>query len=563
MTPESAIAHPQLRIGPHLLDLERGLLLDAGGQPIALRPQAWQVLHTLALQAGGVVSRDALLAAVWPGLVVTDDSLVQAIGDVRRALGPGSQAWLQTVPRRGYRLVAEAAGGANVAQSAEVTADPAGAAPPHVLRIRSVALMALLAVLVLVLAASMALLRPWAQPEAAARTGVSIAVLPFRDAQGGATDDPLGRSLAQDLVSELARAPDLRVVSHQSSFQFDLRRSPLAQISAALQVRYVVDGTVRRHSEQLHIALELLDAKDGRVLWSDRRQVPAAGLFAAQQDLVGRIAGSLQMRMRDSEQRRAMAQPPASLDAVALTQRGKTAMETYSPAGIREARLLLEQAVALEPRYAVAWVYLGITNTIDIGSRVTGEWGMGRIDEVLAQIESAVALERELPVAYVALSQAQALARRFEAALASAQRCAQLSPNDADCFYILGKTQMHLGQPVPAIHNLEQALERNPMPPAYLPAFYATALWAGGRPADALRAADDCLQRAPDFWLCRQDRLAALVDLGRLDAARQEATVLMARRPDMRAEGFASVFADTATVLRARRVAAAQAAGLP
>ena len=97
-----------LRLGTLTLDPERGLLLDAAGVPVALRPQAWRLLHTLALAPGRLHSKHELLDAVWPGLVVTEDSLVQAIGDIRQALGPSGRDILRTLPRRGYMLVPEA-----------------------------------------------------------------------------------------------------------------------------------------------------------------------------------------------------------------------------------------------------------------------------------------------------------------------------------------------------------------------------------------------------------------------------------------------------------------------
>jgi hypothetical protein len=111
--------------------------------------------------------------------------------------------------------------------------------------------------------------------------------------------------------------------------------------------------------------------------------------------------------------------------------------------------------------------------------------------------------------------------------------------------------------------NLRQAVDRDPLSPAYLPAFYATALWGGRRLEEAVRVADDCLAKAPDFWRCRQDRIAALFELGRLAEARDEAARLLARMPAMTAPQFGTIFATTADALRVRRVAAAVAAGVP
>ena len=112
----------RLALADCVIDFGQEALLDAGGRAVQLRPQAYQVLRHLALNAGRLVSKDELMAAVWPGSVVTDDSLVQAIGDVRRALGEAGHRIVKTVPRRGYLLVAAGA-------SPEVSA--LGAQPPR------------------------------------------------------------------------------------------------------------------------------------------------------------------------------------------------------------------------------------------------------------------------------------------------------------------------------------------------------------------------------------------------------------------------------------------------
>jgi hypothetical protein len=122
---------------------------------------------------------------------------------------------------------------------------------------------------------------------------------------------------------------------------------------------------------------------------------------------------------------------------------------------------------------------------------------------------------------------------------------------------------MRLGDVENATRNFEAALDRNPIPPAQLPAFYATALWGSRRAAEALSVADDCLAKAPAFWRCRQDRIAALVDLDRVQEARAEGGRLLAQVPTMTAFQFGAGFAPAAARLRDRRIAAAQAAGFP
>ncbi|MBC7942156.1 MAG: winged helix-turn-helix domain-containing protein [Chitinophagaceae bacterium] len=540
------------------IDLGQEALLDAHGRPVELRPQAWQVLRHLALHAGRLVTKEELLTAVWPGVVVTDDSLVQAIGDVRRALGEAGHRVVRTVPRRGYLLVASAATDGQSPPESEV---PLARPGRPILWISGVVLVGLLVAFAL-----------WGSlaHDRDAPTGIgsggslpSIAVLPFKGPPGDADGAALAREVAGDLVSELARSPDLRVVSSQSSFEFGDGQTPLAEIGRRLRSRHIVDGTVRRDGGRVRMVVELLDSEDGRVVWSSSEVVDRTTLAAVQLALVGRIAGTLQSRVQRTEQRRALAQPPKTLDTYVLVAHGRAMLRRYDAQGMRESRRLLEQALAADPDYAPAWAYLGITNTVDIGLRLTGEWDKARIGEVLTQIRRAIALQPDLPIAYVALSQAQSRAGNLDAALAAAEQACQLSPNDADCFYILGAAQLQLGQAEPALRNLEQAMNRNPVPPAYLPAFYATALWANRRFEEAIRVTDDCLARAPDFWRCHHDRIAALVELGRLPEARKEATLLRAKVPGITSASFGSTFGDAAAVLRERRVGAAQAAGIP
>src|SRR5882724_137027 len=142
-----------LRIAGREIDLERGLLRDARGNAVEMRPQVWAVLRQLALHANRVVTKEELLDAVWPGLVVTDGSVTQAVSDVRVALGDAGHSAIKTLPRRGYMLIADP------------VAEPAAA-------------------------------EPLAQRP-------SIAVLSFSDPTGEPASRQLARGLAQDLVAEL------------------------------------------------------------------------------------------------------------------------------------------------------------------------------------------------------------------------------------------------------------------------------------------------------------------------------------------------------------------------
>jgi adenylate cyclase len=558
-----------------VLDLACEALIDPEGRPVDLRPQAYQVLRFLALNAGRLVTKDELIAAVWPNLIVTDDSLVQAIGNVRRALGDERHEVIKTVSRRGYIMVANAVmpeaaqgelervpSGTGTTGEAPTLAAIGVSSPPRARH------SVLIAVGALALAtAALGWWIVWGRDDAPAPAAIdgrpSIAVLAFHDPKGSAEGDLLARGVAQDLVSELARSHDLRVVSHQSSFAFAGKSTPLAEIGQRLRSRYLVDGTVARESDSLRVVVDMLDSQDGHIVWSSTQVLDQSTVFTARDALVRRIAGTVQDKLHRTEERRALTHPPKTMDVYALTERGHEILHRYNAPAMVEARRLLEQAVAIDPDYAQAWVWLGMVNMVDSGMGLTGEWNRGRLPEVIAQIHRAITLQPDLPSAYGALSQAQALARDFDAALAAAQRCIELAPNDADCLYIMGKANMELGQEEQAVQYMEQALDLNPVPPAAISAFYATALWGVHRPDAALRVTDDCLAKAPDMWRCRKDRIVSLVELGRLAEARAETSTLLAQVPTMTVKRFAMDFADTAVALRERRMAEAIAAGVP
>jgi adenylate cyclase len=559
-----------------VLDLGREALIDPEGRPVDLRPQAYQVLRYLVLNAGRLVTKDELIAAVWPNVVVTDDSLVQAIVSVRRALGDEGHEVIKTVSRRGYIMVADAV--THDARPDEIppillgveasAAAPASEETDVASRSRARRALPLLVAggLTLVVAAVgwwIARDREAAPAPAAIGARASIAVLAFSDPRGSPEGELLARGVAQDLISELARSHDLRVVSHQSSFAFAGKSTPLAEIGQRLRSRYLVGGTVSREGDSLRLVVDLLDSQDGQIVWSSVQVLDHSTVFTARDALVRRIAGSVQTKLHRTEERRALTQPPKTMDVYALTERGNEVIHRYNGAAMVEARGLLEQALAIDPDYARAWAWLGMVNAIDAGLRLTGEWSPDRMPEILAQIQRAIALEPDLPIAYVALSQAQGLARDFPAALAAAERCIELAPNDADCLFVMGKANMDLGQVEKAVHYMEQSLDLNPTPPIFFPAFYATALWGVHRPDAALRATDECLSRAPGFWRCRKDRIVSLVELGRLAEARTETSVLLAQVPTMTANRFGLDFAESAVALRERRVADAIAAGVP
>lgn len=517
----AADAAARLALGGRVLDLRAGMLRDAAsGEPVELRPQVWAVLQQLAQHVGRVVTKDELLDAVWPGLVVTDGSVTQAISDVRAALGDDAHRIVKTLPRRGYMLVADA---------------PADAAPAD------------------------------AEPGPQLALHPSVAVLPFADPSGDPAGRQLARGLAQDLVAELARNIGLRVVSHHSSFALADAATPLAQIGERLRCRYLADGTVRREGEVLHVVLELIDSQGGDVVWSQRYTAVSSDALEKRSAMVERIAGTVLSRVIHRRDRTALlsSHAPKTLDVYAMTLRGIALRREGTAEALREGRALLEQALAIDPQYAPAWSALGYLNVMDIWLGTTGEWDRQRSLEAAAQAERGIALGFEEAEAYIAVSVVRRLQGRYDEGSSTAARAVAVGPSDVHAWHNLADAQYRLGRLSEALHSAERAMDLNPMPSAWTLRILAAALWANRRHDEAVRAAGEALVQLPRLWPCLALRMFSLFELERVAEASDEATRLLARLPRLSAAGLANTVANEAVELRERIFAAARGSGIP
>ncbi len=283
-----------LRIGSWCVNPASGQI-SRDGETARVEVRTMRLLVCLAEHAGEVVSIDELLNQVWSEVIVSPDSVYQAVASLRRLLGddPKQPAYIETVPRLGYRMVAT------------VSPWPDQRPDPPIARRRAGFPWAAGAALGLTLVVAVAFLFAFqfrgqgtgnnhpAAPDIASPQQKSIAVLPFLDLTQQMNQEPFADGMTEELIDKLSKIPGLRVPAPTSSFYFKGKRIPVADIARTLGVAYVLDGSVRKSGTWVRVDARLIRAANGYVVWSETYDQPTGDILMIQDDIAGKVTKAL------------------------------------------------------------------------------------------------------------------------------------------------------------------------------------------------------------------------------------------------------------------------------
>ncbi|MFZ0274450.1 MAG: winged helix-turn-helix domain-containing protein [Acidobacteriaceae bacterium] len=291
-----------LRIGAWRVNPTRGEIAR-DGETARLEARTMRLLLCLAEHAGEVVSIDDLLSEVWAGVIVTPDSVYQAVASLRRLLGddPKQPAYIATVPRLGYRMVAMVSPWSEDEPAAS-TMKEAGGASSRTRRLRASGTTLALAVVVVAVVAGLlayltyervALRRSTVPAAVAALPEKSVAVVPFLDLTPGMKEEEFADGITEEIIDKLSRIPGLRVPSATASFFFKGKRVSVAEMAKTLSVAYVLDGSVRKSGTWIRVDARLTRADNGYVVWSETYDQPMKNILMVQDDIAGAVAKAL------------------------------------------------------------------------------------------------------------------------------------------------------------------------------------------------------------------------------------------------------------------------------
>lgn len=288
-----------MHIGDWHIDPVAGRI-SRDGETVRVEARTLKLLLVLAQHPGETVSIDELLEQVWSGVVVTPDSVYQAVATLRRLLGddPKQARYIATVPRLGYRLVAavrESSEGATRPLEPSSPLDSGASAPPEE-QVPSRRLAATIGVVIagIALLAALISLRAFDSLGAARHDSqLSVGVAPFVDLTPSMDQDALADDMTVGVADRLGRNPALHTAGSRSSYYLIGKQVSTEQVGRALGVAYVVDGSVRRSGDIIRIVTRLVRADSGVVLWSQVRDQPLHNLDAAQDEIARDVAATL------------------------------------------------------------------------------------------------------------------------------------------------------------------------------------------------------------------------------------------------------------------------------
>jgi TolB-like protein/DNA-binding winged helix-turn-helix (wHTH) protein len=507
-----------------VVDLDSGRITDTDGTDVPLRPKPYAVLACLVENANRVVSKDQLIESAWPNAVVSDDSLVQCIVDIRRMLKDTDQKVLKTVPRRGYSLLLERTTSPTVVLDAP-SQTGRRLTPPRFAVIG-------LAVVGAAMVAIVQSLRP-GDSDAPRNPLPSVAVLPFAAIGGDQVSQRLAAGLTADITTDLARFPEFEVVVQSSDPA--VGNSDARAIGASLGTSYVVEGAIQRETERIRINAKLINVGTGQSLWANRWDRPNRDFFIIQAEIAEQVANRLgggAGLIQEAGRQAAHRKPPASLTAYEYYLLGTEKLEHINKEDIEDAIRLLEQAVTLDPGLSRAWVELYHSYSLSIGFGADAATRRRMAD---AAARRAVELDPSDPEAHAVLGMSYGMANDFVRAEDEFETALKLAPNAAEIviFYIAWASSF--GQPERGADLVEQAIRLDPNYPMWAASCFAHAYFMAGRYTEALAMLDrQSLENyTREKWVLRAGSLAKL---GRSAEARAAVDQALVALPDLTIE---------------------------
>lgn len=524
-----------LEVEGYRIDPRTRRVLSPGGEPVALTTKAFDALLYLIEHRARLVSKDELMAAVWPGRVIEENTLTQAISLARRALGSNASdhRHIVTMPGRGYRFVADVveldvpldpvanAGAVAVAIPSVESMVSAGATPavrsdPTHRPGREFLLLGLLLAALAAVAFNQWRERKVPVAHMAAGPPVALAVLPFRALAGGARDEGLELGMADTLITRLSRSSAFQVRSLESSTRSGNPQGDATEAGRMLGAAYVVAGTTQVNGDDVRVNARLIRVAEGNTVWAETFDAPLARVFTLQDRIADAVTSAL--ALAPVQPTRAQSACDGA-DAVAYRAylRGYYQLHRPDPRRMTDALAAFREAIDRDPTCARAWAgtayaYRGLVLTGDRDPRET-------FPLAKAAVAQALRIDPDSAEAYTSKGFIEFWYDwDWPRAETSMRHAIALNPNLAEAHIALAHLLVNIGRAAEAVPHARQAVALDPLSPI-INSLASSFLRSGGHREEADRHLAKTLELEPDAWVALRVRSGRAMARGDLASA--------------------------------------------
>ena len=361
----------------------------------------------------------------------------------------------------------------------------------------------------------------------------SIAVLPFVNMSDDPKQEYFSDGITENIITDLSKISAFFVISRSSTFAYKGKPVKIKQVSEELGVRYVLEGSVQKSSDKVRINAQLVDAITGHHLWAERYDRDLKDIFAVQDEITQKIVRTLRVEVTEVELERIRRIPTENLNAYESFYRGLEHYRRSSKSSNIQARQMFEKAIELDPRFSMAYVFLGHTYRRDWLYR----WSQDpqTMERAFELAQKAIELNDSSIYAYELLGYIYLLKdRQHEQAIAVAEKVIALDPNFAGGYGLLAEILGFAGRPEEVIGLMEKAMRLNPRYPAIYLFWLGNAHYQMGRYDEAIAALNSAVIRKPNHLPTHLFLAASYVELGQEEEAQAEVAEILRISPDYR-----------------------------
>lgn len=452
-------SHTSYEFGPFRVDTrERQLLRD--GEIVPLRPKVFDILLTLVENSGRILTKEDVMRRVWSSTIVEEGNIARNISTLRSVLGerPKESQYIETIPWRGYRFVAK------------------------VKEIRD-------------------------------RVGEvdSLAVLPFVNVNADDKSEYLCEGITENLITSLAQLTDIRVTSRNSAFRYKEREVDVQTVGQQLKVAAVVLGRVAFAEDLVSISVEVVDSRDDRHIWGAQFVREPSDLSTLADAIARKIAETLGFELPADKQRLISPRHTSNHEAYLCYLKGRYFFNKLTPDGVTKGIELFQQAIALDPAYALAYAGLGDCHNY-----------LAQRDEAKTAVQKALALNKTLGEVHASLGWHRFLYDwDFAGAEQEFKQALTLTPNYAEAHHWFAIFLANIGRHDEAEPHAHRAVELDPLS-LMMNMTPALNLYLSRDYERAVEQLQRIIEMEPGFIAARSVKGNVLVQLGRYDEALAE-----------------------------------------